>query len=188
MSTFFSARLQDALIGMVIAAALIAPGQARAAVLDADQTGASLQETAVIAAPPQKVWSALISPSKWWSPAHTYSQNAANLTLEARAGGCWCEVLPDGGSVEHMHVVNVRPGSLLRMTGGLGPSQSFSDGILTVTLKPQGEGTALTLDYVTFGHGGAGFAGFAKAGDAVLGEQVARLKRFVESGTPETPK
>ena len=40
--------------------------------------------------------------------------------------GCWCEKLPNGGGVRHMQVVNVMPGKMLVMTGGLGPLQSMA--------------------------------------------------------------
>ncbi len=56
--------------------------------------------------------------------------SAANLSLEARAGGCWCERLADGGSVEHLRVLLVSPGRMLRMRGALGPFQGLAvDGV-----------------------------------------------------------
>ena len=43
---------------------------------------------------------------RWWNPEHSYSGVAANFSIDARAGGCFCERLKDG-SVAHMTVVFV---------------------------------------------------------------------------------
>jgi len=174
-------------IGAMLAAAIIAADGAQAAVLDGDAGGFALRETAEIAAPPEAVWATLVAPSKWWSPEHSYSHAAANFTLDPHAGGCWCETLPEGGSVEHMHVVFVAPGKTLRLTGGLGPFQAFADGALTITLAAVTAGTQVTFDYVLFGYRKDGLAALAPAADRVLGEQVSRLKSQIETGSPESP-
>ena len=71
-----------------------------------------------------------------------FSKSAANLTLDAKAGGCWCETLPDGGSVEHLVVVFADPGKTLVMRGALGPLQGLGvEGALSIVLKPAGDGT-----------------------------------------------
>ena len=41
-------------------------------------------------------YAAVTHPEKWWNGEHSYSGDAANMTLEAVAGGCWCEKLPAG--------------------------------------------------------------------------------------------
>ena len=41
----------------------------------------------------------------WWDPSHTWSGSAKNLTFEPKAGGCFCEKLADGGSVQHGRVI-----------------------------------------------------------------------------------
>ena len=46
---------------------------------------------------------------------------AANLSLDAAPGGCFCERLPNGGGVEHMRVTYVEPGKRIVLTGSLGP-------------------------------------------------------------------
>ncbi len=153
---------------------------AAAAVDGFGDSGFSVTETAHVAASPDQVYAALIVPAKWWDSAHTFSQNAANLSLDARAGGCWCETLPNGGSVMHMTVVYVAPGKALRLRGALGPFQGMGvDGAMTVTLKPAGDGTDVTMSYAMGGYAKGGFADLAKAADAVLGEQLARLAKSV---------
>lgn len=158
----------------------------QAAVTDIGSGGFALGETVHIAAPRDKVYAALIEPSHWWSSTHSFSGNAANLTLDARAGGCWCETLPNGGSAQHLTVVYVKPGETLRLKGALGPFQSFAvDGVMTWTLKDSGAGTDLTLTYLLGGYMKGGFNDISKAADAVLAEQASRLQHFVETGSPD---
>jgi uncharacterized protein YndB with AHSA1/START domain len=165
--------------------ALAAP--ANAAVTDQSTTGFELQETAHIAASPDKVYAALIDPARWWSSDHTFSGSAANLSLDARAGGCWCEKLPGGGSVLHLTVVDADPGKTLRLRGALGPFQGTGmDGAMTIALKPNGQGTDLTLTYDIGGYFKGGFGPLPQGADGVLADQVARLKHLVETGSPDT--
>jgi len=168
-------RLSYQLAG-VFAVLLCATWPAAAAVDGVGDSGFSVTETAHVTASPDQVYAALIVPSKWWDSAHTFSQNAANLTLDAKAGGCWCETLPGGGSVMHMTVAYVAPGKALRLRGALGPFQGMGvDGAMTVMLKLAGDGTDITMTYAMGGYAKGGFIDLAKAADGVLGEQLARL-------------
>jgi uncharacterized protein YndB with AHSA1/START domain len=135
---------------------------------------------------PAKVYKALvIEVSQWWNPAHTYSGDASNLVIDARPGGCFCERLSAGGGVEHLRVVNVQPPGLLRFSGALGPLQgSGLAGALTFRMSPSPKGTKLELDYSVGGFMEGGFDKMAPAVEGMLGEQVARLKRYVETGKP----
>ena len=173
---------------VITAAAALSVPRASAAVVDVGPAGFTVTETAVVAAPPQRVYEALIEPSHWWSPEHTYSHNAANLSLDARAGGCWCETLPGCGSVQHLVVVAAIPGNILRLRGALGPLQAMAvDGSMTVALMPSANTTHLAMTYAVGGYSQRGFAELSRAVDGVLNEQVARLKRLVETGTPDLP-
>jgi uncharacterized protein YndB with AHSA1/START domain len=143
--------------------------------------GFEVRESVRIAASPDKVYAALLLPARWWNSDHTFSGSAANLVLEARAGGCWCETLPGGGSVEHLHVVYVAPGKTLRLRGALGPFQGLPvDGVMTWNVKDQGGGTDLSLTYAVGGYSKVGFEELSKSADQVLGDQVARLKKMLE--------
>ena len=62
-------------------------------------------------------YAAVTHPEKWWNGEHSYSGDVSNMTLEAVAGGCWCEKLDNGGSVQHLQVVYVAPGRALRLRG-----------------------------------------------------------------------
>ncbi|HEY4943825.1 MAG TPA: hypothetical protein VII56_20520 [Rhizomicrobium sp.] len=171
--------------GVVVAVLLVCP--AGAAVTDSSASGFTLTESFQTSAPPAKVYGELIRPAHWWSAEHSYSHDAANFTLDARAGGCWCEKLPDGGSVQHMTVVMAMPGKMLRLRGALGPFQALGvDGALTFVLTPTADGgTAVKATYALGGYYKDGFANLAAAGDGVLAEQFARLKSDIETGSPE---
>ena len=84
------------------------PPPAIAAVVDSAPGGFTLRLEAVTAAAPGRTWDSLLRIGEWWSGAHTYSGRAANMTLELRAGGCFCERWP-GGEIEHMRVALAWP-------------------------------------------------------------------------------
>jgi hypothetical protein len=101
--------------------------------------------------------------------------------LEARAGGCWCETLPNGGSVEHLRVVFVSPGKTLRLRGAIGPFQSYAvDGVMTWSLKSAANGTDISMTYAIGGYAKDGFDELAKAADRVFGEQIEQLRKLTD--------
>jgi uncharacterized protein YndB with AHSA1/START domain len=168
-----------------LAVAVLVGEWASAEVVTAVANGFEIHETAHAAASPEKVYAALLLPAQWWSPEHTFTGNAANLALDARASGCWCETLPDGGSVEHLRVVYVQPGKLLRLRGALGPFQGLAvDGVMTWSVKSVAGGTDISFTYVVGGYAKDGLAGMANMTDKVLGEQVERLKILVDGEAP----
>jgi uncharacterized protein YndB with AHSA1/START domain len=148
--------------------------------------GFAVKHEVRIAAPSAKVYDALVGQvGKWWSPAHTYSGDANNLSIDPRPGGCFCERLANGGGVEHLRVVYVAPGDQLRMSGALGPLQASGlAGSLTWKLTNAGNGSTIELSYVVGGYMSGGFEQMAPAVSGVLLEQLTRLKSFVETGTP----
>jgi len=154
---------------------------AAAEVLSLGPNGFEVRETVHVAAGADKAYAALLQPARWWSSEHTFSGSAANLVLDARAGGCWCENLPDGGSVEHLHVVYVAPGKALRLRGALGPFQALGvEGSMTWTLKAGANGTDISVSYSLGGYAKDGFDALSKAADGVLGLQIERLRKFIE--------
>jgi len=151
--------------------------------------GFEVREQVHVSAGSKAVYAALTTPKRWWASDHTYSRDATRLTLDPRAGGCWCERLPDGGSVQHLTVVYAAPEKALRLRGALGPLQAMGvAGSLTISLKEAGEGTDVTLTYAVGGYAHEGFETLAKTVDGVLSEQLARLKRLLETGSPESAK
>lgn len=169
---------------MMIAAAVLAlpiAGAARAEVVDVQPNGFEVRHQTVIAAPASVVWAALVQPAKWWSSEHTWSGSAANLSLGAASGGCFCEKLPNGGSVLHMTTVNAAPGKQLVMVGGLGPLQSSgASGALNITLAEKDGQTTVTLTYDVGGYFKGGLAKVAPPVDMVLGQQLQGLKAAAE--------
>jgi hypothetical protein len=98
----------------------------RAEVVDSSASGFTVKITQHVGAPVAKTYATALAVGTWWQSSHTYSGSAANLTIDPKAGGCWCETLPDGGSVQHMQVVLVIPNQIVRFTGGLGPLQTMA--------------------------------------------------------------
>ena len=168
----------------VLCLACAAP--AAAEVVDSSENGFTVRNVAQIAAHPSRVYNAAVDlVSRWWNPAHSFSRNAANLVLEARPGGCLCERLANGG-VTHLTVVYAVAQQEIRFTGALGPLQRAGvAGSMSWKVTESAGGTQFDWTYTVGGYMPGGLASIAPAVDAVLGDQLNRLKRFVESGRPE---
>jgi len=165
---------------------MMAASPAAAEVKDAGDNGFTVAASATVAASPAQLWDALVHPARWWDMEHSYSHDAANLTLDPRAGGCFCERVPaDGGEVEHGRVVQIRPGSLLRIDGAFGPFQEMAvSGVLSWTVRPAGMGATIGMTYTVGGYLPGGGKAFAPVVDAVMGGQFARLKALVDHQYP----
>jgi uncharacterized protein YndB with AHSA1/START domain len=161
------------------AATALCGSTASAEVKSVSPTHFESENKAVVAADPAATYAALGRIGEWWNKGHTYSGDASNLSLDLKAGGCFCERVPaDGGTVDHMRVLQARPGSTLRLQGGLGPLQGEAvTGTLTWSLKPVSGGTEVTQTYIVSGHIRGGAEQLAPAVDRVLSEQLAGLKR-----------
>ena len=160
---------------------------AAAQVVDSGPNGFVLKSTATINAAPAKVYDALVKDiGKWWDPEHTYSGKASNMSIDARASGCFCEQLDQQGSIEHMTVVYAAPGKALRMTGALGPLQELGvSGALTFDFAAQDGRTVLTMTYAVGGYRPGGFEQLAPLVHGVLSTQLTRLHAFIETGSPK---
>lgn len=158
---------------------------APAEVADSSANGFTIKITTNIHAASADVYSKLVhNVGDWWDSKHTFSGNAHNLTIEERPGGCFCEVVAQG-AVRHMEVVFFQPGKMLRLSGGLGPLQAIgASGALTFALTPQSDGTKLELTYAVNGYLAQGMNSWAAPVDGVLGEQIGRLKSYIETGNP----
>lgn len=155
---------------------LAAGSPALGEVKSSSPTTFELEWRAVVAASPEQAYAQIGRIGEWWDVAHSYSGKAENLSLELRAGSCFCERTDDGGSVEHMRVVYAAPGAAVRMHGGLGPLQEEAvSGTFAWTLKPVAGGTEITQSYVVGGYVRGGADRFAPAVDQVLGGQFKRL-------------
>lgn len=154
---------------------------AAAEVKSAADSGFEVISVATVAARPDAVYAALQKPGAWWHDEHTYSGDSANMTIDARAGGCFCERMADGGTIEHGRVIYAQPGKRLRFTGGLGPLQSEAiTGTMTWTIEPDGNGAKVTQRYVASGYMTGGLKPIAPLVDKVLADQLSGLKAYLD--------
>jgi hypothetical protein len=158
--------------------AIAAAAPAMAEVKSSGPAGFEVERSAVVAAPPAQVYAQIGRVGEWWDLAHSYSGKAENLQLELRAGGCFCERLANGGSVEHARVVFADPSSAIRLLGALGPLQAEAvTGTLSWSFKPVPGGTEITQTYLVAGSVRMGNDKIAPMVDEVLGGQFERLRR-----------
>ncbi len=153
-----------------------------AEVVEESDSGFTTRDSAVVSAAPYDVWQALIAPGGWWNDGHTWSGDAGNMYISAQANGCFCELLPElrnapqgvrRGSSRHMTVLLADPPKALRMRGGLGPLQSEPvDGVLTVTIAEEDDGTRIVWEYVVGGHFRYEVPVISKAVDGVMSQQL----------------
>jgi uncharacterized protein YndB with AHSA1/START domain len=165
---------------------MLAPNPAQAEVADSSANGFAVKITVNIKAPPEEVYRKLVrNVGDWWDSEHTFSHDAHNLSIEEKVTGCFCEKLPNNGGVRHMQVVYLAPGKGLILNGALGPLQSIAaTGNMSFQLAPADGGTKLDVSYAVTGYLKAGMNTWAAPVDGVLGEQIARLKNYIERGNP----
>lgn len=158
----------------------------RAEVVDSSAYGFTVRGMITVHADSQTVYKHLVKDvSKWWDPDHTFSGQSKNLSIDARANGCFCEKLDNGGSVRHMTVVYAKPGKFLRLLGGLGPLQGMGvSGTLTFLLYASQTGTNIEMTYAVGGYCPGGLEEWASSVNQVLMVQLNRLKHFIDTGKP----
>jgi hypothetical protein len=170
-----------ALACMMAACALIFPAATAAEVLQSDSSGFVVHGEADVETSMAETWAMLIQPSLYWSNGHSWSGDVSNMTLSAKAGGCFCEVIPGNerrpdGSVEHMRVLMAAPYRQLTMRGSLGPLQTEAlTGTLTIELEDYYGGTRISWNYIVGGYARFDFAEVAPAVDEVIAEQMNAL-------------
>lgn len=156
---------------------------ASGAVVDSSASGFTVRVKTAIKATPGEVYKKFVhNVGDWWDPDHTFSKDSHNLSIDERPGGCLCEKLPEGGGVRHMEIVYLGPGHALVLSGALGPLQSLAaTGTMTVTF---GDGI-LDVTYAVNGYLPQGMNTWAAPVDGVLTGLFARLKNYVEKGSPK---
>jgi len=171
---------------LAIAIMTTAPTWAPAEVIDSSPSGFTVKLKIAIQAPPAEVYQRLVHHvGDWWNPAHTYSGDAHNLSIEEKPLGCFCEKLPGGGGVRHMEVIYLAPGKALGLSGGLGPLQTMAvTGSMRFVISPAESGSELEVTYAVGGYLKPGLDSLAKPVDGVLLEQITRLKNYTEHGSP----
>jgi hypothetical protein len=168
---------------LFIACAASAP--TRAEVTEASEYGFALSHSFEATVSANEAFDAFARVADWWSPAHTYSRDAARMSLAIEAGGCFCEVWP-GGAVKHAEVAQVRERRYVRMLGALGPLQDL--GVTQVhdwTVERTDTGSRVTYFTRVSGRPGDGLVELAPIVDGVMAEQMSRLQRFIATGNPD---
>ncbi|MEO8485906.1 MAG: ATPase [Betaproteobacteria bacterium] len=174
----------SSLVSAAAVAWIALAGTAHAEVKNAAPDAFQLLFTERVAAAPSAVYAALGQVDRWWSGEHTYSGDAANLSIAMQPGGCFCERWPNG-AVEHGRVVMLMRDQVVRLDAALGPLQNKAvSGVLTFVLKPEEGATSVTVGYRVNGTVASALDKDAVAVDGVLGTQLQRLKRYLETGKP----
>ena len=177
--------MRDLFLLSVLMAAL-APSRAPAEVVDSASNGFVVKITVTIKAAPDEVYRRIVrNVGDWWDSEHTFSHDSHNLSIEEKPMGCFCEKLPNNGGVRHMQVVYLAPGKVLILNGALGPLNFIAaTGNMVFQLSPGDGGTKLDVTYSVTGYQKAGMTTWVAPIDRVLGEQITRLKNYIEQGNP----
>jgi hypothetical protein len=159
---------------------------AQAAVASATDTTFVVKTDMTLSVPPDQAYARFVEWGRWWSSDHSFSGSAANFSLKIEPGGCLCEAMPGGGFVQHSTVVVALPGKALRLNGALGPLLMLGGSTsLAASFKADAQGTKLSVIFTGMGsEPEKGLKELASAYDSVLSEQLARFKRYAESGKP----
>lgn len=155
---------------------------AKSNVVHVAKTGFIVENSIESKQPVDKVWTALVTNvDSWWPKDHSWWGLEGKLTIDAKAGGCFCEIAGEK-SAEHMHISFVDPGKLLRMTGGLGPLQGMGMyGALDWVINRKDGITIVTLTYRVNGIHPDGFEKLAPIVAKVQGIQLNGLKTYLEN-------
>lgn len=174
--------MKQLLCSLILAVAAIHAG---AAVADSAPNGFTLKVTVNIKAAPAIVYDKVVKDiGGWWDPAHTFSGNSANLSIEEKALGCFCEKVK-GGMSRNMQVIYFVPGETLVMTGAPGLLRDMATtATMSIGFAAAEGGTRVSVTYAVGGYSPAGLDKLARTVDGVLQAQFTRLKNFVENGTP----
>ena len=101
---------------------LLLPLSALADVVDSSSNGFTISIEREIKVTTNVAYQQFSQIGDWWIADHTYYGKSENLSIDLKAGGCFCEIEGEK-QVLHMTVSFVNPGSEVRMIGGLGPLQ-----------------------------------------------------------------
>lgn len=176
-----------AVLGIAGLAALAGWRPGRADVKDATAVGFTVENVIHVPADSMTAWKALVQDvDRWWPVDHTWWGADAELSIEPRAGGCFCERHGREQAL-HMLVTFVEPGKLLRLTGGLGPLQGMGlHGVLEFRLHPNADGTTITMFYRAGGYTPDDLSKLAPLVDRVQSQQLGGLEEYLRA--PRGPR
>jgi uncharacterized protein YndB with AHSA1/START domain len=167
-------------ISLTLLVLMLAP-PLRADVVSSSDTHYVLRLEARADLPPAMLWKRLVNPAAWWSADHSYSGDAANLSLDVGAGGLWKESWGNN-SVVHGRLLTAIEGQLLRLEAPFGPLQAKGAYVIwTISLKPDGEGTLVVFDEVAHAPAGSNMIELAPAVHGVKQAAIESLTRSIDS-------
>ena len=126
----------------------------------------------------------------WWSSAHTYSGDAANMSLEPAGGSLFWIERWEAGFVEHGRVLvdmESENAATLRFRAALGPLQEMGvTGVLSIVSEAETdeetpEESTIRFQYVVTGASFSGLDGIADVVEMVLTEQIESLAASPEA-------
>ena len=167
----------------IVAAGLataLAATPASAEVVSSSPTGFHIRHVVQMVVPPPLAYAGFTRVASWWDGDHTYSGDAANLSLNVTPGGCFCERVPKtGGGIEHMRVAYVEPGKRIVLTGSLGPLLfEATSGVMDVKVDRVAGGSKVTIDYKVAGFASGNGQALAPLVDSVLANQFKRFRTY----------
>lgn len=167
---------------------LLAAAPASAEVVSASPTGFEVQEVVNLVVPQPNAYAAFGQIGRWWNKEHTYSGDAARMSLQLRPGGCFCEPLEGGGGIEHMRVTYLKPGEQIVLTGSLGPLlYQATAAVMDVKFERIAGGTRVTMNYRAAGFAKGDGDKLAPLVDQVLAEQMKRYRAYAAAAPkPDT--
>ncbi|HVZ39662.1 MAG TPA: ATPase [Candidatus Kapabacteria bacterium] len=179
-----SRRIVAIAVAAFLPAAALLPAAARGEVVESSANGFLVHNSISVRGSAGAAYSAFVEHvGDWWSPAHTFSGDPANLSIDPRPGGCLCEKLANGGGVQHLVVVAVAPGSVIRFSGAMGPLQAYGvAGSMTCTFAANGDSTTIDQIYNVGGYFKGGLDKIAPIADIVLRELLASLQSYINTG------
>ena len=144
-------------------------------------TGFTLVITGEVKTTPVEAYDQFIRIEEWWLEGHTWYGRSENLSIEPKAGGCFCEISGDN-QVLHMLVSYVQPGVELKMVGGLGSLQMMGvHGAMSWRFEPIADGTRIIQTYNVTGYAPGGLKEVADIVDSIQTSQLNSLVNKLSS-------
>jgi Polyketide cyclase / dehydrase and lipid transport len=163
---------------LIVAAAMTRP--AAADVRDSSPSGFTVENSVVVPVNAATAWAALVNDvDAWWPKDHSWWGRESKLTIDARAGGCFCEIAGER-QAQHLQVVFADPPRLLRLAGALGPMQGMGlSGVQEWRLQAADGGTRITLWYRAGGYSPDDLRELAPVVNRVQGLQLGGLANYL---------
>lgn len=153
-----------------------------AEVVSRNEHGFQIQLEKVVSTNKKIAYQQFINVDQWWLKDHTWFGKSENLSIDARAGGCFCEI-EGTKQVLHMTVSFINPNAEIRMIGGLGPLQMMGvQGGMNWKFEQLDSGkTKITHQYQVVGYLDGGLSELATIVDKVQSAQLDALAERIES-------